>query len=222
MDSLGLFGLLAWLLASRRLRPGRCGGPASRPRFWPSSSSWLGWHRASLRCGIWRLPSNRLVSDLVQVRPGPALRGGDHPARLASPAQLDSSVSDQRQGLSHLAASLARPPDHLALPPLAWPSRPRGLPVPRFRGTAAAGNVGLSAFLLLILAGCAGTTPATQSPSPSSGSTTTAPAADGLPPDGSWQVELSADDLVAAGWPADVTAPGTYTWTFGAVGSASP
>ena len=61
--------------ASRRLRPGRCGGPASRPRFWPSSSSWLGWHRASLRCGIWRLPSNRLVSDLVQVRPGPALRG---------------------------------------------------------------------------------------------------------------------------------------------------
>lgn len=37
---------------------------------------------------------------------------------------------------------------------------------------------------------------------------------DSLPPDGSWQVELTADDLVAAGWPADVTAPGTYTWTF--------
>ena len=41
------------------------------------------------------------------------------------------------------------------------------------------------------------------------------PGADGAPPDGSWQVHLTADELVAAGWPADVTGPGTYTWTFG-------
>ena len=32
---------------------------------------------------------------------------------------------------------------------------------------------------------------------------------------GPWQVELTADELVTAGWPDDVTAPGTYTWTFG-------
>ena len=53
--------------------------------------------------------------------------------------------------------------------------------------------------------------PATPSP------TATAPpqaTTGALPPDGSWQVELTAAELVAAGWPADITPPGTYTWTF--------
>jgi pimeloyl-ACP methyl ester carboxylesterase len=36
-----------------------------------------------------------------------------------------------------------------------------------------------------------------------------------LPPDGTWAVDLSTEELVAAGWPADVTPPGTYTWMFG-------
>ncbi|MEO5704430.1 MAG: alpha/beta fold hydrolase [Candidatus Limnocylindrales bacterium] len=36
----------------------------------------------------------------------------------------------------------------------------------------------------------------------------------GLPPDGTWQVELTVAELVAAGLPPDVTPPGTYTWTF--------
>ena len=53
-------------------------------------------------------------------------------------------------------------------------------------------------------------TPSTPSPTAQPQAT-----AGTLPPDGSWQVELTADELVAAGWPADVTAPGTYTWTFG-------
>ena len=65
---------------------------------------------------------------------------------------------------------------------------------------------GIPTILVLTLAGCAGAGPPTPSAS-ASGS-------DSLPPDGSWQVELTADDLIAAGWPADVTAPGTYTWTF--------
>jgi lysophospholipase L1-like esterase len=36
-----------------------------------------------------------------------------------------------------------------------------------------------------------------------------------LPPDGTWQVELSEADLSAAGWSPDVTPPGTYSWIFG-------
>lgn len=53
-------------------------------------------------------------------------------------------------------------------------------------------------------------------PSPSAALPSPAPQASAasLPPDGTWQVELSAADLVAAGWPADVTPAGTYRWTF--------
>jgi hypothetical protein len=36
----------------------------------------------------------------------------------------------------------------------------------------------------------------------------------GLPPSGTWQVDLTATDLTEAGWSADVTPPGTYTWIF--------
>ncbi len=82
---------------------------------------------------------------------------------------------------------------------------------------------------LLALAACnaATGTPAPQSETPSPSPLTPSPAPETaspisqpqatigtLPPAGSWQVELSADELVAAGWPADVTAPGTYTWAF--------
>jgi pimeloyl-ACP methyl ester carboxylesterase len=35
-----------------------------------------------------------------------------------------------------------------------------------------------------------------------------------LPPDGTWQVDLTAADFQAAGLPADAAAPGTYRWTF--------
>jgi hypothetical protein len=35
-----------------------------------------------------------------------------------------------------------------------------------------------------------------------------------LPGDGAWRVDLTSDELAAAGWPAGVTAPGSYTWTF--------
>jgi len=77
-----------------------------------------------------------------------------------------------------------------------------------------------AAVLVLILVGCAGAGLPTQTPNPSAPAigttspTTPGGASDGLPPDGSWQVELSAEDLLAAGWPADVTAAGAYTWTF--------
>ena len=80
---------------------------------------------------------------------------------------------------------------------------------------------GLVAALVPILAGCAGAGPTTQSPNPSvaadgnTSPTTPGGASVGSPPEGSWQVVLTAHDLVASGWPADVTAPGTYTWTFG-------
>jgi hypothetical protein len=36
-----------------------------------------------------------------------------------------------------------------------------------------------------------------------------------LPPDGSWQVDLSADELAAAGATGDGTRAGVFTWTFG-------
>jgi hypothetical protein len=76
------------------------------------------------------------------------------------------------------------------------------------------------------LVGCAaGSAPPSRSaPSSSAATPSSAPAgapspaprstAAALPPDGTWQVQLSAADLVAAGWPADVTPPGTYSWTF--------
>ncbi len=101
-----------------------------------------------------------------------------------------------------------------------------GLKMPRFlvvRGC-------LVAALVVTLAGCGASPPtsiATTTPLPSAmqsahglASETPTPTAQpqatsgGLPPDGSWQVELTASELVAAGWPADVTPPGTYTWTF--------
>ena len=91
----------------------------------------------------------------------------------------------------------------------------------------------LGVVVALTLAGCgAATTPtrlespsaspnttpaaATSAPSPSPSPSPTTPVAglDGLPPEGSWQVALTAEELVDAGWPADVTPPGTYTWTF--------
>ena len=62
---------------------------------------------------------------------------------------------------------------------------------------------GIAAALVLILAGCAGAGPTTQSANPSvaadgtTSPTTPGGASDGSPPDGSWQVELTADDLVA-------------------------
>ena len=55
------------------------------------------------------------------------------------------------------------------------------------------------------------TDPATTSPS----SHATPPAvSDGLPPNGTWQVKVTAEDFVAAGYPADANPLGTYTWTF--------
>ena len=79
---------------------------------------------------------------------------------------------------------------------------------------------GLAAALILILAGCAGAGPPTESPNPSATADGAAgPAAPGGSPAACRQMvlasRLTADDLVTAGWPDDVTAPGTYTWTFG-------
>ena len=90
---------------------------------------------------------------------------------------------------------------------------------------------GIAGLLVLSLAGCAGvgsvaqtqaSSPDAPAPSPASEPTISAsrspatppPASDGLPPDGTWQVEVTEDDFVAAGWPADINPPGTYTWTF--------
>ena len=95
----------------------------------------------------------------------------------------------------------------------------------------AGSRFGIAGLLVLSLAGCAGVGPAAQSPASSPGApaqapasqTTTAPSrspatpppfSDGLPPDGTWQVQVAEDDFVAAGWPADINPPGTYTWTF--------
>ncbi len=65
------------------------------------------------------------------------------------------------------------------------------------------------------LVGCAtGPGAPSQSALPSAAASLPTATATNLLPDGTWQVELSAADLVAAGWPADVTPPGTYTWTF--------
>lgn len=58
----------------------------------------------------------------------------------------------------------------------------------------------------------AASAPAASSPSTRAPSAGPTPAS--LPPDGIWQVDLTSAELVAAGWPADVTPPGTYTWTF--------
>ena len=90
---------------------------------------------------------------------------------------------------------------------------------------------GIAGLLVLSLAGCAGVGPVARSPAsspdasapspasqtttaPSRGPATAPPASDGFPPDGTWQVEVTEDDFVAAGWPADTNPPGTYTWTF--------
>lgn len=78
----------------------------------------------------------------------------------------------------------------------------------------------LAASVLMLVAGCTGTAGPGATPSPSSvpiatptaQSVVATPAS--LPPDGTWQVDLTSAELVAAGWPADVTPSGTYTWTF--------
>lgn len=88
---------------------------------------------------------------------------------------------------------------------------------------------GRTRSLLLLLAISAATVAACRAPaisqsaaeSPSfAPSTPTAPAGSpaaselALPPDGSWQVHLTDDDLVAAGAPAAGVQGGTFTWTF--------
>lgn len=89
---------------------------------------------------------------------------------------------------------------------------------------------GLVAVLAMMVAGCAGASPGpSPSPTPARPAPTVAPTAAtpttiaspqtqataaSLPPDGTWQVELTVAELEAAGWPADVTPSGTYTWTF--------
>ena len=82
----------------------------------------------------------------------------------------------------------------------------------------------LAVSLLAVVAGCTGSPgPSAGSPvipasspvtSPTSTALPVASAPASLPPDGTWQVELTAADLEAAGWPDGVTPPGTYTWTF--------
>ena len=85
----------------------------------------------------------------------------------------------------------------------------------------------LVAALVVTLAGCGASTPrsapvASPTPSPTNaptasptpGPTSSAPASEGLPPEGTWQIHVTADDLIAAGWPADLSPWGTYTWTF--------
>lgn len=91
-----------------------------------------------------------------------------------------------------------------------------------FRPRLPAISTGSIAILALTLAACAGAAPppttavaptttvaATSSPSP-----TTEPTAAGLLPDGTWQVQLTEQEFVAAGWPADIIQSGTFTWTF--------
>lgn len=88
----------------------------------------------------------------------------------------------------------------------------------------------LIAVLVMTLAGCGGaspgpsasTTPSTTAPTaaPTAATPTNSPSPQPqattatLPPDGTWQVDLTVAELEAAGWPADVTPSGTYTWTF--------
>ena len=61
---------------------------------------------------------------------------------------------------------------------------------------------------------------ATTTPSPSPATATASPRPQPQPPPAHCRPKRpggsssSADELVDAGWPADVTAPGTYTWTF--------
>lgn len=59
-----------------------------------------------------------------------------------------------------------------------------------------------------LVAGCAGA-PAASSPSPS-------PTESPLLPDGIWEVELTADELIAAGAPAEDATGGVFRWTFDA------
>jgi hypothetical protein len=80
--------------------------------------------------------------------------------------------------------------------------------------------IGLLASVAIALAACSGasSTPATGS-SPSAEPTEQAPqTASATPasllPDGMWQVDLTLDELIAAGSPASITTPGTYRWTF--------
>lgn len=81
-------------------------------------------------------------------------------------------------------------------------------------------TLGLLVTLLALAAGCGGSprsaTGSPETPLAPIATPTASPDPDsaGLPPDGSWQVELTAADLLAAGRPADAAAPGIYTWTF--------
>jgi hypothetical protein len=85
-------------------------------------------------------------------------------------------------------------------------------------------HLSLAASICVLVIGCsqsapvtpaAQTTPSTQpAPIPTTAPTvgpTTSPI--GLPPDGTWEVVLSTEELVAAGAP-DATRGGVYTWTF--------
>jgi hypothetical protein len=73
-----------------------------------------------------------------------------------------------------------------------------------------------AALLALVLAGCAAapaaSTPARSPSASASASARIVPAT--LLPDGAWTVDLSSDELAAAGANAQPLQPGTYTWTF--------
>jgi hypothetical protein len=89
------------------------------------------------------------------------------------------------------------------------------------RGTEGDRHVKAKAMALavgasFVLIACTAAAP-TASPAPTptvAQSTPPAPSPSGLPPEGTWQVELTTAELVAAGWPADITPAGIYKWSF--------
>jgi hypothetical protein len=76
------------------------------------------------------------------------------------------------------------------------------------------------AALVIFLAGCAAgpvpTSPdVTSSPPPATSAPSSQPATpNALLPDGIWEVNLSTEELIAAGAPADEVDGGIYRWTF--------
>lgn len=72
--------------------------------------------------------------------------------------------------------------------------------------------LGIAGLVSVVLAACAGQSASTQ-PTPTIDSTPR-PTQESLLPEGSWQVALTGDELMAAGAPADNALGGTFTWTF--------
>lgn len=67
---------------------------------------------------------------------------------------------------------------------------------------------------VIALAGCASQTVSQPASAAPSNFTTPGETLAAAPPDGSWQVDLTAAELVAAGAPADGAQGGIYVWTF--------